>query len=87
MWEERDNSVRYNSTTNLFIKGISFNVQPREVYEYFIKFGDISSAKIKENQDWNHLGYGYVTYYRPESAESAIKNTNGKMIWGGPTPS
>ena len=83
MWEERDNSIRYNSTTNLFIKGIPFNVQPREVYEYFIKFGDISSAKLKENQDGNHLGYGYVTYYKPESAESAIKNTNGKMMWGG----
>jgi len=83
MWEERDNSVRYNSTTNLFIKGIPFNVQPREVYEYFIKFGDISSAKLKENQDGNHLGYGYVTYYKPESAEAAIKNTNGKMMWGG----
>ena len=83
MWEERDNSVRYNSTTNLFVKGIPFNVQPREVYEYFIKFGDISSAKLKENQDGNHLGYGYVTYYKPESAEMAIKNTNGKMMWGG----
>ena len=83
MWEERDNSVRYNSTTNLFVKGIPFNVQPREVYEYFIKFGDISSAKLKENQDGNHLGYGYVTYYNPESAEIAIKNTNGKMMWGG----
>jgi RNA recognition motif-containing protein len=83
MWEERDNSVRYNSTTNLFVKGIPFNVQPREVYEYFIKFGDISSAKLKENQDGNHLGYGYVTYYKPESAEIAIKNTNGKMMWGG----
>ena len=83
MWEERDNSVRYNSTTNLFVKGIPFNVQPREVYEYFIKFGDISSAKLKENQDGNHLGYGYVTYYKPESAELAIKNTNGKMMWGG----
>lgn len=83
MWEERDNSIRYNSTTNLFIKGIPFNVQPREVYEYFMKFGDISSAKLKENIDGNHLGYGYVTYYKPESAENAIKNSNGKMIWGG----
>jgi len=83
MWEERDNSIRYNSTTNLFIKGIPFNVQPREVYEYFMKFGDISSAKLKENAEGNHLGYGYVTYYKPESAENAIKNTNGKMMWGG----
>ena len=83
MWEERDNSIRYNSTTNLFVKGIPFNVQPREVYEYFMKFGDISSAKLKDDQEGNHLGYGYVTYYSPESAEKAIKNTNGKMMWGG----
>ena len=82
MWEERDNSIRYNSTSNLFIKGIPFNVQPREVYEYFMKFGDISSAKLKENFDGNHLGYGYITYYNPESAEEAIKNTNGKIVWG-----
>ena len=83
MWEERDNSIRYNSTTNLFVKGIPFNVQPREVYEYFMKFGDISSAKLKDDQDGNHLGYGYVTYYSPESAENAIKFTNGKIMWGG----
>ena len=84
MWEERDNSIRYNSTTNLFVKGIPFNVQPREVYEYFMKFGDISSAKLKENAEGNHLGYGYVTYYNPESAENAIKNSNGKNVWGVP---
>ena len=83
MWDEQDNSMRYNSTTNLFIKGIPFNIQPREVYEYFLKFGDISSAKINEDSEGNHLGYGYVTYYDKHSAEEAIKNTNGKMIWGG----
>ena len=83
MWEERDNSIRYNSTSNLFIKGVPFHVQPREVYEYFIKFGDISSAILKEDNEGNHLGYGYVTYYDPQSAENAIKNTNGKMLWGG----
>ena len=82
MWEERDNSIRSNSKTNLFVKGIPFNVQPREVYEYFMKFGDISSAKLKDDADGNHLGYGYVTYYKPESAENAIKNSNGKIIWG-----
>ena len=82
MWEERDNSIRSNSRTNLFVKGIPFNVQPREVYEYFMKFGDISSAKLKDDADGNHFGYGYVTYYSPESAENAIKNSNGKIIWG-----
>ena len=83
MWEERDNSIRYNSTSNLFIKGVPFHIQPREVYEYFIQFGDISSAILKEDAEGNHLGYGYVTYYDPQSAENAIKSSNGKMLWGG----
>ena len=83
MWEERDNSIRYNSTSNLFIKGVPFHVQPREVYEYFMQFGDISSAILKEDIEGNHLGYGYVTYYNQQSAENAIINTNGKMLWGG----
>jgi len=83
MWEERDNNIRYNSTTNLFVKGVPFNVQPREFYEYFLQFGDISSAKMGEDFEGNHLGYGYVTYYDKQSAENAIKNANGKMPWGG----
>ena len=83
MWEERDNNIRYNSTNNLFVKGVPFNVQPREFYEYFLQFGDISSAKMGEDFEGNHLGYGYVTYYDKQSAENAIKNANGKMPWGG----
>ena len=39
-----------------------------------MRFGDISSAKINEDIEGNHLGYGYVTYYDPQSAENAIKN-------------
>ena len=81
MWEEYDNNIRYNSSTNLFVKGIPFNVQPREFYEFFMKFGDISSAKLNENEQGNHLGYGYVTYYNPESAEAAINSCNGKVVW------
>ena len=81
MWDEKDNSIRYNSSTNLFIKNIPFNIQPREVYEYFMKFGDISSCKLIEDVYGNHLGYGYITYYNPESSQNAIKNCDGKSIW------
>ena len=81
MWDEKDNSIRYNSSTNLFIKNIPFNIQPREVYEYFMKFGDISSCKLIEDIYGNHLGYGYITYYDPESSSNAIKNCDGKSIW------
>ena len=63
MWHERDNSIRYNNKANLFIKGISPDVQPRQIYELFAKFGEIISCKIIENEDGDLLGYGYINYY------------------------
>lgn len=81
MWDERDTAIRYNTTSNLFVKGIPKSVTPREVYEYFYKFGDISSAKINEDENGNHLGYGYITYYNAEDEKKAIEETNGKQIW------
>jgi len=76
MWHERDNSVRYNNKANLFVKGISPNAQPRQIYELFAKFGEIISCKIIENDDGDLLGYGYINYYNLDSAKSAIENLN-----------
>jgi polyadenylate-binding protein len=81
MWHERDNAYRSNQA-NLFVKNIPYNIKPREVYEHFIQFGDIVSAKLNEDEDGNHLGYGYINYYTPESANKAINASNGKNIWG-----
>lgn len=82
MWDERDTSVRYNTKNNLFVKGIPKTITAREVYEYFNKFGDISSAKIIEDENGICCGYGYVTYYNTEDVKKAIEETNGKKIWG-----
>ena len=76
MWHERDNSVRYNNKANIFVKGISLNANPREIYELFAKYGEIISAKICENEDGDLLGYGYINYYNLDSAENAIANLN-----------
>ena len=82
MWHEKDNSVRYNNTANIFIKGISPTITPREVYVVFSKFGEIISSKLCEDEDGNFLGYGYINYYNLESAERAIKELNKKEMWG-----
>ena len=81
MWDERDTTIRYNTKNNLFIKGIPKKTTPREVYEYFLKFGDISSCKINEDEQGNHNGYGYITYYRGEDAQKAIDETKDKKIF------
>ena len=80
MWHERDNSVRYNNKANIFVKGISKNASPREIYELFAKYGEIISSKICENEDGDLLGYGYINYYNLDSAENAISNLNKKKF-------
>jgi len=82
MWDERDTSIRYNTKNNLFIKGIPKTTTPREVYEYFLQFGDISSCKINEDDFGNHNGYGYITYYNIDDAQKAIEETKDKTIFG-----
>ena len=82
MWDERDTSIRYNIKNNLFIKGIPKTTTPREVYEYFLQFGDISSCKINEDDFGNHNGYGYITYYNIDDAQKAIEETKDKTIFG-----
>ncbi len=76
MWHEKDNSVRYNNKANIFVKGISLNANPRDIYELFAKYGEIISCKICEDDDGNLLGYGYINYYNLDSAENAISNLN-----------
>ena len=80
MWHERDNSIRYNNEANLFVKGISQNANPRDIYELFSKYGEIISCKICEDEDGNLLGYGYINYYNLDSAEKAISNLNKKQF-------
>ena len=57
-------------------------MKPREFYEFFAKFGDVCSAKMPESEEGTHFGYGYINYYDSESANKAIKATDGVEIWG-----
>ena len=81
MWDERDSSITHNTKNNLFFKGIPKSTTPREVFEYFMKFGDIFSCKMAEDDNGNHYGYGYVTYYNPYDAQKALENSKDKKIF------
>ena len=81
MWDERDTSLRNNIKNNIYIKGIPKTTTPREVYEYFVQYGDIFSCKISEDEFGNHNGYGYITFYQKEDAEKAIEESKGKTIF------
>jgi len=83
MWHERDNNIRYNTQGNLFIKNIPLDINARQFYERFLQSGDIISAKLIEDEEGNHNGYGYVSYYENESADKAIAELNNKEVWPG----
>lgn len=82
MWDEKTQIFKNNiNNTNLFIKGIPINISQRKVFEYFLQFGDILSMKMSEDKYGNHIGYGYITYYKQESASKAIESCDGKIIF------
>jgi polyadenylate-binding protein len=81
MWHERDNSVRYSNQGNIFIKNIPMEVKPREFFEHFLQFGDIVSAKLCEDDDGNHYGYGYVHFTTDEASNLAIDHCHKNKVW------
>ena len=82
VWEEKDFLQKNKDNKNtLYIKNLPKNKNSREIYEFFIKFGDIFSIKINEDEQGNNIGTGFLTYYKPEDAKKAIDETNGKKIW------
>ena len=82
VWEEKDFLQKNkDNKNNLYIKNLPKNKNSREIYEFFIKFGDIFSIKINEDEQGNNIGTGFLTYYKPEDAKKAMDETNGKKIW------
>jgi RNA recognition motif-containing protein len=80
-WHERDNSLRYGTEGNVFVKSIPSNISPREFYEFFLKFGDIISAKLNEDEDGNHHDYGYIHFATKEAASQAISYCEKNKVW------
>jgi RNA recognition motif-containing protein len=80
-WHEKDSSLRYGNLSNLYVKNIPVQVSPRQFFEFFLKFGDIISAKLAENEEGEHLGYGYIHFANQESVDKCVIATDDKEIW------
>ena len=82
MWEEKDFLQKNkDSKNNLYVKGLPKNKTSREIYEYFLKFGDIFSMKVNVDEECNNNGTAFVTYYNQDDAKKAIEEANNKKIW------
>ena len=83
MREEKDFLQKNKETkNNLYVKNIPKEKDARELYEYFLQFGDVFSLKVNENEKMDFPKTAFLTYYKEEDAKKCIDNTTNKKIWG-----
>lgn len=73
----------------IFIKNSPKEWTHLDLYEHFSPFGEICSAKVSINANFESRGYGFVEFAKAESARKAVSEMNGKVVEvsGGAPPS
>jgi len=80
MWSNRDKTIRDNALGNIVIKNLDKSIDNKTLYDTFSMFGDILSCKVGMDANNESLGYGFVHYSDPKSAEKAIERIHGMVI-------
>lgn len=63
---------------NIFIAGLSYNVNDNDLTDLFAEYGEISSAKVIMDRDSGRSkGYGFVEMEDESAAQKAIEELNG----------
>lgn len=71
---------RKNAGTNLYVKNLSDDMTDDKLREEFVKFGDITSARIMGDSTGKSKGFGFVCFGSPEEATKAVTEMNGRMV-------
>ena len=67
---------------NIYVKEIpKKNFSDKELIELFKQFGKINSAIVLKDEKGESKGFGFVCFEKPEDAEKAQKEMNGKKIF------
>ena len=66
--------------TQVFVKNCPKDWTHEDLYQEFISFGEIESAKISIDANFVSRGYGFIQFKEAESAQKAIKEQNGKSV-------
>ncbi|EPS60357.1 hypothetical protein M569_14446, partial [Genlisea aurea] len=76
-------SVRWMSSSKLFIGGLSYNTDDTGLSEAFGQYGEVVEARIISDRDTGRSrGFGFVTYTSTDSASSAIQALDGQDLHG-----
>ena len=79
--EQQEDRHRPSETTNLFIYHLPQKVTDDDLITLFNSFGTIKSAKVFIDKKTNlSKGFGFVSFYKRESAQLAIQMMNGFRI-------
>ncbi|XP_063770412.1 cold-inducible RNA-binding protein B-like isoform X1 [Pseudophryne corroboree] len=67
----------------LFIGGLSFDTNERNLEESFCKYGGISEVVVvKDRETQRSRGFGFVTFENADDAKDAMQAMNGKSVDG-----
>lgn len=81
MWEDK-NIKKMPLSANVFIKNLNFQLDEMDLHDIFANFGKILSLKLAINEDGSSKGHAFIQYEDEYSADEAIKQVNGKLIYG-----
>ena len=62
------------------MKNLPLNTTSKELYDLFITFGNINSIKLKQKENNQCMGYGYVDFEKVEDAQNSIENLNDSIF-------
>jgi len=74
---DRDIGDRAKMFTNVYIKNFNEGMTDESLTKLFEKFGTITSCKVAYGEDGKNKGFGFVSFDKPEQAESAVAEMNG----------
>jgi CUG-BP- and ETR3-like factor len=63
--------------SNLFLFHLPNNMKDSELYNLFIRFGNILSTRVMTEKNGKSKGIGFVSYENPKAALDAIEDMNG----------
>lgn len=71
-----------NKFTNVYVKNFGEDMSEEKLREIFCEFGPILSVRLMEDERGRSKGFGFASYKRPEDAQRAVDELNGKKLNG-----